>query len=139
MEIVRSENYLVLRLEHGDDILGAVARATGDEPGTLFVTTGIGMIHDFELGYFDNGVYVKKSFAEPHELLSMQGSVASAGEPRIHIHATVANKEHHAFGGHLIRGKVWMSNEIAMLNLRDRKSSRVFDPTKKVGVLHIAD
>ncbi|MCJ7463961.1 MAG: DUF296 domain-containing protein, partial [Thermoplasmata archaeon] len=98
---------------------------------------GLGMIHDFELGYFDKGRYLKKAFSEPHELLALQGSVASEGEPRIHIHATVADAKHNAFGGHLMRGKVWMSNEIGLLLLDGGFSKRVMDPNKKVGILHI--
>jgi hypothetical protein len=95
------------------------------------------MIHDFEIGYFDNGNYIKRKFMEPHELLSMQGSVAVDGEPRVHVHLTVADKDHNAFGGHLLSGQAWMSNEICLLRMEGHRSSRVYDPDRKVGVLHI--
>ncbi len=139
MEKARSGPYLALRLDHGEDILEAIGEATEAEEGTLLVVAGLGMISDFELGYFDNGVYISKPYQGAHELLSMQGSVASTGTPRIHVHVTVADKEHKAFGGHLMRGKVWMSNEIALLRLSDVRSSRKVDPVKKVGVLHFEE
>ncbi len=137
MEIARKGPVLMLRLDHGEDILASVQQAVKEERSTLLLITGLGMIHDFELGYFDNGKYLRKDFPEPHELLALQGSVASEGEPRIHIHATVADKEHRAFGGHLMRGKVWMSNEIGFVQLQGNVSKRVEDPQKKVGILHI--
>jgi predicted DNA-binding protein with PD1-like motif len=95
------------------------------------------MISDFELGYFDQGNYIKKSFDDPHELLALQGSISTEGDPRIHLHATVADKYHEAYGGHLMRGKAWMSNEIGLIRLERLVSVRAFDPEKKVGILHL--
>ncbi len=137
MEMARRESCVILRLEHGEDILRSIEEAAKTESGTMFVTMGLGMISEFELGYFDHGVYVTKEFIEPYELLSMQGSVATSGNPRIHIHVAVADKGHSARGGHLTRGRVWMSNEIVMLRVGDLRSSRTLDPAKNVGVLHI--
>lgn len=137
METVRTDKFVMIRLDHGEDILGSVANATKEETSTMLVVTGLGMISDFELGFFDQGNYIKRSYDEPHELLALQGSISTAGEPRLHIHATVANKEHQAFGGHLMRGKAWMSNEIGMVRLGGVKSVREYDPAKKVGILHV--
>ncbi|OGS42154.1 MAG: hypothetical protein A3K67_01180 [Euryarchaeota archaeon RBG_16_62_10] len=138
MEVAKRDMFVMMRLDHGDDILSSVAEVVKRESSTLLVVTGLGMISDFELGYFDRGNYIKRAFDEPHELLALQGSVANEGEPRIHIHATVANMRHEAFGGHLMRGKAWMSNEIGLLKLKGITSRRVLDPEKKLGILHIA-
>ena len=137
MEIARTSVAIMLRLEHGEDILESIAHVTRDERSTLLVSTGLGMISDFELGYFDRGTYIKKPFSEPHELLALQGTISSSGEPRIHIHATVADSEHRVFGGHLMKGKVWMSNEIGLVKLERVFSTRKMDPEKKVGILHV--
>ena len=137
METARTDKFVMIRLDHGEDILGSVSNAVREETSTMLVATGLGMISDFELGFFDQGIYIKRSYDEPHELLALQGSISTAGEPRIHIHATVANKEHQAFGGHLMRGKAWMSNEIGMVRLDGVKSVREYDSAKTVGILHI--
>jgi len=137
MQRARSRDVELLRLEHGEDILESVLGAAKDDGATLIISTGLGMIHDFELGYFDRGNYLRKAFDEPFELLSMAGTVSSEGEPRVHIHVTVADKEHGAFGGHLLRGKVWMSNEIGLLRLDGVSTCREFDPVKRVGILNI--
>ena len=128
---------MFIRLEHGEDILESIKQSVEKEASTLLVVTGLGMISEFELGYFDRGNYLSKSYDEPHEVLALQGSVATEGDPRIHIHATVANKDHEAFGGHLMRGKAWMSNEIGLVRVDGLKSTRSFDPEKKVGVMHL--
>jgi predicted DNA-binding protein with PD1-like motif len=137
MQVARKGDTTVLRLDHGEDVIETLLRCAGDDGSTRIVTAGIGMISDFELGYFDNGQYITKAFTEAHELLSMQGSVAVDGEPRLHVHVSVANKSHAAFGGHLLRGKVWMSNEICLLTLQDLGSARELDPVKKVGILQL--
>ena len=137
MEIARKEAFVLARLEHGEDILESIKLTVKEERSTMVVVAGLGMISDFELGFFDRGNYLTQSFDDPHELLSLQGTISTEGEPRIHIHATVANKEHEAFGGHLMRGKAWMSNEIGLLRLERLISIRSMDPEKKVGILHI--
>jgi len=137
MEVARSGQCVMLRLEHGEDILESIAKVVGGDESTMAITMGLGMIVDFELGYFDRGNYIRKRFDEPHELLSMQGSVSSEGDNRIHVHVAVANKEHYAYGGHLLGGRVWMSNEISLLELDRVRSYRSVDPELKVGVLHL--
>lgn len=136
METAERGPVLMLRLGHGEDILEMIKSAVRNESSTMAIVSGLGMLHEFELGYFDRGTYITRFFPEPHELLSMQGSVASTGDPRVHVHVTVADKKHVASGGHLLRGKVWMSNEIAMLRLDGLRSQRAMDPEKKVAVLH---
>ena len=137
MEIARKEAFVLVRLEHGEDIIESIKLTVKEERSTMVLVAGLGMISDFELGFFDRGNSLTQSYNDPHELLSLQGTIATEGEPRIHIHATVANKEHEAFGGHLMRGKAWMSNEIGLLRLERLISVRSMDPEKKVGILYI--
>lgn len=137
MEVARKDAFMLIRLEHGEDILESIKQTIKEERSTMVIVSGLGMISDFELGYFDQGSYLKRSYSEPHELLALQGTISTEGEPRIHIHATVADKEHRASGGHLIRGKAWMSNEICLVRLERLVSVRSMDPVKKVGILHI--
>ena len=138
MEIARTEDHIMLRLSHGENILSSLEEVVSQEKSTLMVYAGLGMITDFELGYFHEGQYIAREYKHPHELVSMQGSIASEGEPRMHLHVVVADKEHNAFGGHLLKGWVWMSNEIGILRLKGIMSKRWRDPEKKVAILHIS-
>ena len=139
MEIAASEPVSMLRLDHDEDVLEAIRGFVSKGESTLVIVAGLGMLHDFELGYFDSGQYIRRRFHEPHELLSMQGSVSSEGENRIHIHVSVADRNHGAFGGHLLAGRVWMSNEIVLVKLAGARSRRDLDPAKKVGILHFLE
>lgn len=138
MEIARTENYVLLRLSHGENVLSSIEEVVSQEKSTLMIFAGIGMITDFELGFFNEGRYITKSFKHPHELLSLQGSIASEGEPRMHIHAVVADKEQRAFGGHLLKGWVWMSNEIGLVRMKGVTAKRWRDEEKGVAVLHVS-
>ena len=137
MQVASRGAMTILRLDHGEDILESLLRGAGEDGSTKMVTAGLGMISEFEIGYFEDGKYITKSFSEAHEILSMQGSVATSGESRLHVHISVADRSHAAFGGHLLRGKVWMSNEICLLTAEGLESGRHFDPVKKVGVLQL--
>jgi len=140
MEVARTGDYVLLKLDHGENILESIEEVIDGEKTSLLVVMGIGMITDFELGYFDRDKrkYVTKVFDEPHELTMMQGSVAREGNPRMHIHTVVADKEHHTSGGHLLKGFAWMSNEIGFLRLKGVDTRRWMDKDKGVSVLHVS-
>ena len=54
--------------------------------------------------------YDKHKFEGGHEVLSGLGNVSILeGEPFVHVHMTVADKNGNAFGGHLDEGtKIWL-------------------------------
>jgi len=137
MQQSRSGQVHILRLDDGEDILESILKSARDSRSTMLICTGLGMITDFELGYFEKGAYVRRSFTEPHELLSLQGAISGYGEHRVHVHAAVADKEHRMFGGHLLGGKVWISNEIGILRLDGVRSTRDISPETKVSLLNL--
>ena len=138
MQQGRSGQVHILRLDDGEDIIESLLKSARDSRSTMLICTGLGMITDFELGYFDKGEYISKSYSEPHELLSVQGVISGYGEHRVHIHVAVADREHRMFGGHLMSGKVWMANEIGILRLDGVRSTREIDPEKKVAMLNLS-
>ena len=138
MQQGRSGQVHILRLDDGEDIIDSILKSARDSRSTMLICTGLGMITDFELGYFEKGEYISKSYSEPHELLSIQGVISGYGDHRVHIHVSVADREHRMFGGHLLRGKAWMANEIGILRLDGVRSTREIDPEKKVAMLNLS-
>ncbi len=67
--------------------------------------TGIGGVANIELGCFDirNKEFKSQMFADYSELLHADGniSILSNGEPYVHLHASLANSQFQAYGGHL--------------------------------------
>lgn len=137
MQQSRSGQVHILRLDDGEDIIESILKSARDSRSTMLICAGLGMITDFEIGYFDKGEYISKSYPEPHELLSIQGVISGYGEHRVHIHVSVADREHRMFGGHLLRGKVWMANEIGILRLDGVRSTREMNPEMKVAILNL--
>jgi predicted DNA-binding protein with PD1-like motif len=86
------------------------------------IVTGVGMLRDFEVGWFDKETKAYRStvFETPHELLSLNGSVAVAeGEGNVmpHVHASLAGPDHGVVGGHLYKATTAVLNEVAILRV----------------------
>ena len=112
----RDSEICTLRFSQGEDFYPTLKYALNDlDFASGIVVTGIGMLSDFELGYFDGEVYHNDFFSKPHELTSMQGTIAikeGHGELLPHIHATLAGADHKVIGGHLHRAKVGVLCEL---------------------------
>ena len=72
----------------------------------------IGAVQNANVMYFNQSKkeYDKHTFEGGHEVLSGLGNVSILeGEPFVHVHMTVADKNGNAFGGHLDEGtKIWL-------------------------------
>lgn len=115
MESAEDGPFVLVKLADGEDVFSSLAAATQAhriESGAIL--WGIGMLQDFEIGFFAPEGYRKHTFAGRHELLAFHGSVAMRGEPRFHIHVAVGRPDHTVIGGHLFGGKVCMVNEVLL-------------------------
>jgi len=131
----------VLRFHQGEDFLPTL-KETLEKLGITsgVVVTGIGMLLDFELGYFDGESYSNRTFAPPHELCTMQGTIAiKEGTDEIlpHIHATLAGPDHGVVGGHLHRAKVGVLCELVVLRLNEKTMKRKHDPETDLWTLSL--
>jgi len=123
----KESNILVIKLDDGENLHSSIEQALGQNMiKSGIILGGVGMVTDFKLGYYDGKEYITEEYKEPHELLTLQGSVANGGQGKIllHIHCTVANKAHQVFGGHLISASVKYMNEIFILRMVDVELGR---------------
>jgi len=83
------------------------------------IVSGIGMLKNAVIGYFNGREYVKEELKEPAELVSMQGNIGRDTEGNIicHIHVALAPSDHRLVGGHLLEGEVNVVNEIVLQRL----------------------
>jgi uncharacterized protein len=103
-------------LADGEDLfpsLQAAAREHAIDSGA--VLWGIGMLQDFEIGFFGPKGYEKTVFPDRHELLGLHGSISMRADPTLHLHVTVGRRDHVAIGGHLFRAKAAVVNEIHLV------------------------
>ena len=107
-----------VRLHKGDDFFPALEKACG-EAGIVSAgaVTGIGMISDFELGYFKGkGDYAREKFEKPHELLALSGIILREKDGyNFHLHAVLGDEGKGVKGGHLFSARVAVTAEIMLL------------------------
>ncbi|BAB60149.1 hypothetical protein [Thermoplasma volcanium GSS1] len=90
------------------------------------VLWAIGMLKEFQIGYWNGNDYEKETFRERLELVSLHGSIAE-NDPRFHIHAAGARGNHGIVGGHLFSAKVDPLVEIQIMKITGFSMSRELD------------
>lgn len=133
MQSAEEGRTVMVKLSDGEDVfagLEAAAREHAIVSGA--VLWGIGMLQDFEIGFFRPEGYEKKTFAGRHELVAFHGSIAMASEPKFHVHVAVAGPDHALVGGHLFRAKACVVNEICLERFDAIRLSR--KPNPKTGL-----
>ena len=138
MQSATEGNVVMVKLSDGEDVLASleqVCRQRGIESGA--VQWGIGMLRDFEIGYFGPDGYEKETYPEPHELIAMHGSIAMGSEPKFHLHVAVAGRDHHVVGGHLFRAKANVVNEVRLERFGTIRLSRKRNPKTTLNELDV--
>jgi hypothetical protein len=130
MECRESNNVLMVRLYQDEDLFAGLREAclaAGVRTGV--VVSGIGMLKQAELSFFlKQGQYHTCQFPEPLELVSLTGNaILQDGDIVFHLHAVLARESKETVAGHLSKGKVNVTNEIAILKT-DIPAERKQDP-----------
>ena len=84
--------------------------------------SAIGAVNSVTFGFFNTQTkdYEERSFRMPFELTSLSGNVFMDNQERkIHVHATVADKDFRSYGGHLFRAIVSKTVEICITELTE--------------------
>lgn len=127
MRYQRSGGEILVRLLPGEEIhesLRALARQERLPGATL---TGLGAVGEITLAFYDlaRRAYLPTELREDLEIVSLTGNLAWAGdEPMAHLHAVVSRPDGSTLGGHVMRGVVSVTLEIAVRVLADRAERR---------------
>ena len=134
MHSKREGDIIVAKLDDGEDIMKALEQLVAEhELFSALILTGIGMLRDFEIGFFNGQDYEKKRFDSPMELTAMSGNISTQPSLIMHVHVNVAGPEHGVQGGHLFDGTVNVTNELVLYVLSDIHLIRKHDP--KTGLM----
>jgi len=139
MQSAIENNVIVVRADDGEDLFAAISSAL-DAHGakSAIVLSGIGMLDDFELGYFNGKDYMNEFFPKPRELVGLHGSVTTDEDRKvIHLHAALAGEDHKVVGGHLQRALVCVVCEITMLKIEKIDMSREMDSRSGLKLLRV--
>jgi len=129
MQSKEKDNLIIIRLFSNEDINKKLIDACKFyNVKTAIIISGLGQIKKFQLGYFrKKNNYIIKKFNKPYELLSLTGNICYQNDEYIlHLHAVLSDENKNTVGGHLIEGKVEITNEIALLKT-DLEIKRVLE------------
>lgn len=115
MNMVKNDNGFALILSRGEEVVDALTRFATEEGITSAEVRGIGALTDVEVGYFDLGQkrYERHALEGEYELLSLLGNITlKRGEPLVHAHVILGNRDLSCVGGHLFSAKVAVTAEL---------------------------
>lgn len=137
MQSKEKDDLIFIRLFPDEDIHEKLIEACrSHNVKTAVVISGLGQLKKFQLGYFkEKKNYAPQRFDKPYELLSLTGSICSQnGDYILHLHAVLSDEKKNAIGGHLIEGKVEVTNEIVLLKMDINIERRLEEETGLKGL-----
>jgi len=118
MQTKERNDLIFLRLFPDEDVFEKLTEACKKHNvKSAIVLSAVGQLQEFQLGYFkEKGNYTPEEFQTPYELLSLSGIISQQNdEYEFHLHALLGGEDKKVVGGHLIKGKVAVTNEIVLL------------------------
>ena len=115
MQYRKFGNTYMVRIDLGEDIVEYLKKLCEDEHILLGRVEAIGAADHAVIGVYDPGKkeYYPEKTDEFMEIASLNGSItAMDGKPYIHLHATLADRNHVIHGGHVIEMRVGATCEM---------------------------
>lgn len=137
MQSKEKDNLIFIRLFPDEDIHEKLIEVCKlHKVKTAVILSGLGQLKKFRLGYFKKkNNYASKTFDDPYELLSLTGNICYQNNDYIiHLHVVLGDDKKNTVGGHLIEGKVEVTNEIVLLKTRIRIDRRFEEETGLKGM-----
>jgi len=129
MHYKKTGSAIILRIDRGEEIVGTLKQFCTEQAIALGTVQGIGAVSEAVIGLFETATktYHSTTLTGDHEITSMLGNITTQdGKPYLHLHATLSDGSHHAFGGHLTRAVVSGTCEI-VIQVIDGRVERTFD------------
>ena len=131
---------IVGKVEPDEDLIEAIITMVNNYKIQSGLVNCIGALKEFTIGYYniETKIYEKKTFKEYIEIVSCMGNIAfKDGEPIIHLHISIGNREYSVMGGHLFQPAiVSITGEVYIFEI-DQKLERETDLKFKIPILHL--
>ena len=115
MEYRRLGNTYMVRIDWGEDIMVQLKELCEKESVRLGRVEAIGAADRAVIGVYDleKKEYSTEEISEFMEITGLNGSITEMdGKPYIHLHATLADRNHRVHGGHVIEMRVGATCEM---------------------------
>ena len=120
---------LIARAEYDSDLIKFVTELAKKNEIMTATFTAIGALKNAKLGFYDQEKheYLETLLSSPQEIASCVGNVSlKEGEPFVHAHAVLADRNGNTKAGHLLEGKVFAA-EVHLIELLGTKIIRKND------------
>ncbi|WP_045221707.1 PPC domain-containing DNA-binding protein [Desulfonatronum thioautotrophicum] len=137
MEYKRFDTKLLVRLDPGDELVASLIDICKKEDIRLGVISGIGAVNNVTVGLFKTATkeYHSVTLEGDYEITCLTGNVSRmGGEVYLHLHATLSDIEHKAYGGHLNKAVVSATAEI-WIDVVNGEIDREFSDTIGLNIL----
>jgi predicted DNA-binding protein with PD1-like motif len=117
MEIQQENNVVVAKFVEGKILKNIEELMNQQGFDAAVILSGIGMLKNVVIGYFDGETYIEEQIKNPVELVALQGNIGREIRTRkivSHLHVALADQDHSLKGGHLLKGEVMVVNEIIL-------------------------
>jgi uncharacterized protein len=129
----------ILRLEKGEEFIGAVTDFLKKYGITAGSISAIGATNDVIIGYFDveKKEYHKKRLKGDYEILHIAGNTSMVGvDPLVHAHITLGDENYQVMGGHLFSALISVTCEV-YIQVMDSRIERTIDEETGLKLLRL--
>jgi len=115
MKFKKFGNKWVVRIDKGEEIVQTLKKFCQENKIKLGIINGIGALNKATIGLFETKTkeYHTKELAGDYEIINLTGNISTMNkEAYLHLHITLADKNQHAYGGHLSYGIISGTGEI---------------------------
>jgi predicted DNA-binding protein with PD1-like motif len=138
MKETSNAHFVIERFARDSDILAGLTDLARTHQVSAGSFMGIGAVEKANVGNFKgDGQYETVEIAGPLEVTSCVGNISlKEGQPFIHAHITLADREGRAYGGHMMPGCIVSATfEITLQIYSDKEVLRKLDPGTKLFLL----
>lgn len=117
---------VIVRAKHDSDIITFLNNVAKKHGITTATFTVIGALKRAKLGFYDQDKheYLENLLSTPQEIAACVGNISTKeGEPFVHAHAVLADRNGSTKGGHLLEGRVFAA-EVHLFELIGEKIVR---------------
>lgn len=118
MKVLKADDRLyMVRVDKGEEVVASLLAFAEEHDVRCASVTGLGGVRNTRLAYFCTAQkeYLPRDFEDVLELVSLTGNLGvHAGDPFLHAHVVLSDREFRCFGGHLLRSEVAVTAEFAV-------------------------
>ncbi|MFP3879869.1 MAG: PPC domain-containing DNA-binding protein [Dehalococcoidia bacterium] len=131
----------MIRVQHGSDLVQFLVDTAKNKELNTANFMAIGALKDARLGYYDqtSQEYEEWNVESPHEIVNCTGNISlKEGEPFVHAHVVLADRDGSTKGGHLFEGTVFAA-EVHLWELAGPMLERKYDGVTGLSLWEVTD